>query len=114
MITPAVSLVPEPDTQLRQLTEAISDRWPEAPPYGGRFAEIVPHLTIAQGRKMPSWRGSRPTSPAPPEVRRGPGSCTTSRLEVDGLAQAIGVEWARRCCWTSAWTPDGQEFVTSH
>lgn len=44
-------LVPEPDTQLRQLTEAIADHWPEAPPYGGRFAEIVPHLTIAQGQE---------------------------------------------------------------
>ncbi|WP_329417079.1 2'-5' RNA ligase family protein [Streptomyces sp. NBC_01268] len=44
-------LVPEPDTQLRQLTEAIADRWPEAPPYGGRFAEVVPHLTIAQGQE---------------------------------------------------------------
>lgn len=44
-------LVPEPDTQLRQLTEAIADRWPEAPPYGGRFAEIVPHLTVAQGQE---------------------------------------------------------------
>ncbi|MGW1550618.1 2'-5' RNA ligase family protein [Streptomyces sp. NPDC002346] len=43
-------LVPEPDTQLRQLTEAIADRWPEAPSYGGRFAEIVPHLTIAKGQ----------------------------------------------------------------
>ncbi|WP_329580634.1 2'-5' RNA ligase family protein [Streptomyces sp. NBC_01361] len=44
-------LVPEPDTQLRQLTKAIVDRWPEAPPYGGRFAEVVPHLTIAQGQE---------------------------------------------------------------
>ncbi|WP_405680913.1 MULTISPECIES: 2'-5' RNA ligase family protein [unclassified Streptomyces] len=44
-------LVPEPDTQLRQLTEAIADRWPEAPQYGGRFAEIVPHLTIAQSQE---------------------------------------------------------------
>ncbi|MET9886502.1 2'-5' RNA ligase family protein [Streptomyces sp. NPDC006430] len=44
-------LVPEPDTRLRQLTEAIADRWPEAPPYGGRFTEIVPHLTIAQGQE---------------------------------------------------------------
>ncbi|MFF8381605.1 2'-5' RNA ligase family protein [Streptomyces sp. NPDC015661] len=44
-------LVPEPDTQLRRLTEAIAGRWPEAPPYGGRFAEIVPHLTIAQGQE---------------------------------------------------------------
>ncbi|GEB60205.1 2'-5' RNA ligase family protein [Streptomyces gardneri] len=44
-------LVPEPDMQVRQLTEAIADRWPEAPPYGGRFTEIIPHLTIAQGQE---------------------------------------------------------------
>lgn len=43
-------LVPEPATPLIRLTEAIAARWPEAPPYGGRFAEIVPHLTIAQGQ----------------------------------------------------------------
>lgn len=46
-------LVPEPATPLRLLTEAIAGRWPEAPPYGGRFAEIVPHLTIAQGQEEP-------------------------------------------------------------
>ncbi|WP_030463967.1 2'-5' RNA ligase family protein [Kitasatospora sp. NRRL B-11411] len=44
-------LVPTPDTQLRQLTEAITDRWPEAPPYEGRFAEILPHLTVVQGQE---------------------------------------------------------------
>ncbi|MFJ9760019.1 2'-5' RNA ligase family protein [Streptomyces sp. NPDC101149] len=43
-------LAPEPDTQLRRLTEVIADRWPEAPPYGGQFAEIVPHLTVADGQ----------------------------------------------------------------
>ncbi|MFD5142259.1 2'-5' RNA ligase family protein [Streptomyces sp. NPDC058401] len=44
-------LVPEPAAPLIRLTEAIAGRWPEAPPYGGRFAEIVPHLTIAQGQE---------------------------------------------------------------
>ncbi|MGW1465699.1 2'-5' RNA ligase family protein [Streptomyces sp. NPDC002308] len=44
-------LVPEPDTRLRRLTETVADRWPEAPPYGGRFTEIVPHLTVAQGQE---------------------------------------------------------------
>ncbi|WP_327302370.1 2'-5' RNA ligase family protein [Streptomyces sp. NBC_01298] len=49
---PEVSyLVPEPAAPLIRLTEAIAERWPEAPPYGGRFAEIVPHLTIAQGQQ---------------------------------------------------------------
>lgn len=43
-------LAPEPDTAFRGLTEAIVDRWPETPPFGGQFAEIVPHLTIAQGQ----------------------------------------------------------------
>ncbi|KUL38850.1 hypothetical protein ADL22_16445 [Streptomyces sp. NRRL F-4489] len=42
-------LVPEPDAHLRRLTEAIAERWPEAPPYGGQFTEVVPHLTVADG-----------------------------------------------------------------
>ncbi|MGW4567667.1 2'-5' RNA ligase family protein [Streptomyces sp. NPDC004561] len=43
-------LAPEPDTQLRRLTEVIADRWPEAPPYRSQFTEIVPHLTVADGQ----------------------------------------------------------------
>lgn len=43
-------LAPEPDAQLRVLTEVIAERWPEAPPYGGQFSEIVPHLTVADGQ----------------------------------------------------------------
>jgi 2'-5' RNA ligase len=39
-------LPPEPDAPFRALTQAIWDRYPEAPPYGGAHAEIVPHLTI--------------------------------------------------------------------
>ncbi|MFD3548770.1 2'-5' RNA ligase family protein [Streptomyces sp. NPDC058655] len=44
-------LVPEPDAPLRRLTEAVAARWPEAPPYEGRFTEVIPHLTIAQGQE---------------------------------------------------------------
>lgn len=43
-------LAPEPDTALRALTAAITGRWPEAPPYGGQFADVVPHLTVAHGQ----------------------------------------------------------------
>ncbi|AOP47893.1 2'-5' RNA ligase family protein [Streptomyces lydicus] len=43
-------LVPEPDAELRRLTEVIAEQWPEAPPYGGQFTEIVPHLTVADGQ----------------------------------------------------------------
>ncbi|MGW4410168.1 2'-5' RNA ligase family protein [Nonomuraea sp. NPDC004702] len=40
-------LSPDPERPFRELTEAVAARWPEAPPYGGRFASIVPHLTVA-------------------------------------------------------------------
>jgi 2'-5' RNA ligase len=42
-------LAPEPVAELRRLTEALASRWPEAPPYGGAFEDIVPHLTVAVG-----------------------------------------------------------------
>ncbi|WP_345558302.1 2'-5' RNA ligase family protein [Nonomuraea rosea] len=42
-------LAPTPDQAFRALTEAVVARWPEVPPYGGQFAEIVPHLTVAHG-----------------------------------------------------------------
>jgi len=40
-------LVPEPGDPFRQLTLAIWRCYPEAPPYGGRYATVVPHLTAA-------------------------------------------------------------------
>jgi 2'-5' RNA ligase len=43
-------LAPEPDTPFRRLTEAITERWPENPPFGGQFEDVVPHLTVAQGQ----------------------------------------------------------------
>jgi 2'-5' RNA ligase len=41
-------LDPEPAGRLRGLTAAIAQRWPDAPPYGGRFDEVIPHLTVAR------------------------------------------------------------------
>jgi 2'-5' RNA ligase len=40
-------LAPEPAEPFRALTAAVAARWPEAPPYGGAFPEVVPHLTVA-------------------------------------------------------------------
>ena len=42
-------LSPEPADGLRQLTLDIAAQWPEAPPYRGAFADVVPHLTVAHG-----------------------------------------------------------------
>lgn len=40
-------LAPEPSEPLRRLTFAIWDRYPETPPYGGRYPDVIPHLTVA-------------------------------------------------------------------
>jgi 2'-5' RNA ligase len=41
-------LAPSPARELQALTRSVAARWPEVPPYGGRFAEVIPHLTVAQ------------------------------------------------------------------
>lgn len=42
-------LAPEPAEGLGRLTSTIAEQWPEAPPYGDSFDEVIPHLTIAEG-----------------------------------------------------------------
>ena len=37
----------EPEKQFTQLIQAIWDRYPDSPPYGGEYDEIIPHLTVA-------------------------------------------------------------------
>ena len=41
-------LAPEPDEPFRQLTLSIWKRFPETPPYGGKWPDIIPHLSVAQ------------------------------------------------------------------
>jgi 2'-5' RNA ligase len=42
-------LEPTPAEPFRALTAPVAARWPEAQPYGGQFAEVIPHLTVADG-----------------------------------------------------------------
>jgi 2'-5' RNA ligase len=41
-------LRPEPEEPFVAMTEAIAVAFPEFPPYGGKFEEIVPHVTVAE------------------------------------------------------------------
>jgi 2'-5' RNA ligase len=40
-------LRPEPDEPLCTLIQRLIDAFPETPPYGGEFSDVVPHLTVA-------------------------------------------------------------------
>jgi hypothetical protein len=41
-------LAPEPDEPFRQLTLSIWKLFPETPPYGGKWPDIIPHLSVAR------------------------------------------------------------------
>jgi hypothetical protein len=41
-----VFLAPEPASGFSALTDAVTGRWPEPLPYGGVYAEVIPHLTV--------------------------------------------------------------------
>jgi len=46
-------LAPEQDGFFRGLTEQLVAAWPDYPPYGGAFDDVVPHLTVAFERPEP-------------------------------------------------------------
>ena len=41
-------LVPEPDEPFRQITLSIWHLFSQTPPYGGKWSDIVPHLSLAR------------------------------------------------------------------
>jgi 2'-5' RNA ligase len=45
--TEVLYLAPEPDEPFRQLTRAIWKLFPDTPPYGGKWPDIIPHLSLA-------------------------------------------------------------------
>jgi 2'-5' RNA ligase len=55
-------LSPEPATPFRQLTLALSRRFPEYPPYGGAFDDVVPHLTLPGDEEPFGMRQRLPAS----------------------------------------------------
>jgi len=51
-----VWLRPEPDQPFVALGDSVLARWPTLSRYEGRYAEVVPHLTVGRGRLRRSWR----------------------------------------------------------
>jgi hypothetical protein len=51
-----VWLAPEPAEPFRALTAAVWQAFPESPPYGGSFPDVVPHLTVGEGANFERLR----------------------------------------------------------
>jgi 2'-5' RNA ligase len=80
-------LEPVPDAPLRRLTAAVAERWPGAPPYGGKY-EPHPHLTVAQGQD----------DAVLDEIEAGlkPGLPFTARVPTVELVVFNGARWRHR------------------
>jgi 2'-5' RNA ligase len=46
-------LAPEPADPFRRLTFELAAKFPDHPPYGGAFDDVIPHLTIAWNAEAP-------------------------------------------------------------
>lgn len=60
-----VWLAPDPVSPFARLTDMVAERWPDHPPYGGRFEQVVHHLTVADGappRVLDDLESSLPAS----------------------------------------------------
>jgi len=44
----AIYLAPAPAGPFSLLTQAVTERFPDCPPYAGAFPDPIPHLTVAQ------------------------------------------------------------------
>jgi 2'-5' RNA ligase len=44
-----VYLVPKPEERFRVMTQQLLQAFPTCRPYGGKFADVIPHLTLGDG-----------------------------------------------------------------
>ncbi|MEU4564797.1 2'-5' RNA ligase family protein [Actinoplanes sp. NPDC023936] len=51
-------LAPDPAEPFRELTNRIAARFPPAQPYGGEYAEVVPHLTVGHDQPVAALRAA--------------------------------------------------------
>jgi 2'-5' RNA ligase len=51
-------VAPEPAEPFRALTAAVVREFPDYPPFGGVYPDVVPHLTVANGAPMEEMRAA--------------------------------------------------------
>lgn len=64
-----VYLPPDPPEPFRRLTAALAAEFPDYPPYGGAYENVVPHLTVAQDVSADYYAAAEHALPAALPVR---------------------------------------------
>lgn len=87
-------LATEPAEPFRALTAALGRRFPQHPPYEGRFPDVVPHLTIADSLEAPLDEIERAVAPGLPVEAKA--------REVALMVEGDDGRWATRRCYPLA------------
>ena len=74
-----VYLAPQPSEPFMELIQAVVTQYPQSPPYGGLFAEVVPHLSLAQSENAAELE----------LVLREFAPGADGRLPIDGFAREV-------------------------
>jgi 2'-5' RNA ligase len=82
-------LAPRDPAPFRSLTERVHAAFPAFPPFGGQFAEVVPHLTVGQGPAVDELRAAERSVRAHLPIE-AEASAVTLMTE-----QSAGGRWAR-------------------
>ena len=49
-------LAPNPASPFQEMTQLVTNEFPDYKPYRGEFAEVIPHVTVAEGFSPPKLR----------------------------------------------------------
>lgn len=89
-------LAPTDPGPFSALTDAAYDAFPAFPPFGGRYDEVIPHLTVGHGRPVNELRAAQksvqPQLPIEADV-----TAVTLMTE-----QSAGGQWAKAATFTLA------------
>jgi 2'-5' RNA ligase len=82
-------LAPEPAEPYVALIRALTARFPDTPPYGGAYAEIVPHLTVAQSKDTATLTAVATALADFTPIEAGASQATLLAQGVDGIWRTL-------------------------
>jgi hypothetical protein len=89
-------LAPTEPGRFSALTDAVYEAFPAFPPFGGRYDEVIPHLTVGHGRPVHELRAAEKTVQPQLPIEA---DATTVTLMTE---QSTGGQWARAATFTLA------------
>lgn len=90
-------LAPEPAEPFLATVDALTRRWPEYPPYEGRFDEVIPHVTAWFAGLVPTLvRGGDPEPSGLAERLAAQLPIRAAADHVEVMVMGRGGKWSRR------------------